>query len=316
MSALFKLVEPWLSDSENDDLIKLNDHLVWLQKELFYEYEPNLFEAFDDRLFAWLQNVNDGDDRKSLFRLLEHLFFIGKQQFDSLCRAAYGDAVTRWVVDQADLDVADPVLSQTISNLMQNTWFCPITDSMRINGFLKLNGLRGHDYRPDWRSLQEFADKKRLEDYMTTTGIQRLILLEDFVGSGQQMKSTVAWAAAAFPALPIMVVPLVCCPTGIMTGSELEKSYQNVTFSATLTLKPELFLREQAQVNEPEIFTRVREIILRVKSRLDNWQSKPFGFEGTGALVALYSNCPDNTLPIIHHRGDHWTPLFFRIRRS
>lgn len=316
MSALFKLIEPWLFDSDSDDLIKLRDHLVWIQKELFDDYEPNRYESFDDRLVEWLLNVDDGDDRKSMFRVLKHLFFVGKQQFDSLCRAAYGDQATRWVIDCSSLDITDPNLSASIDTLMQNTWFCPITDSMRINAFLKLNGLHGHDYRPDWRSLEMFGDKAKLRAYVTWAGIERLVLLEDFVGTGNQMASSVAWAASTFPTIPILVTPLVCCPRAIATGTQLTAAHANVTFSPTLTLRPELFLRDNPQENEPEIFTRVRDIILRMRARLDNWGRVPFGYEATGALVALYSNCPDNTLPIIHHRGDRWAPLFSRIRRS
>lgn len=315
MSALFKLVEPWLLDADSDDLIKLRDHLVWLQKELFDEYEPNRYESFDDRLVEWLLNVDDGDDRKSLFRLLKHLFFVGKQQFDSLCRAAYGDQATRWVIDKCGLNISDPNLSDHIRTAMQHTWFCPITDSMRINSFLKLNGLRGHNHRPDWRSLQMFGDPARIQAYLTANSIERIVLLEDFVGTGDQMSNSVAWAAGNFPATQILVMPLVCCPRGVETGALLA-AFANVTFSATLTLRPELFLRETHQADEPELFTRVRAIIQHVRARLNGWQAEPFGYEATGALVALYSNCPDNTLPLIHAQGDQWAPLFSRIRRS
>ena len=104
------------------------------------------YQSFDDRLVEWLRNVEDGDDRKSLFRILEHLFFVGKQQFDALCRAAYDDAASRWIVDKCALEITDPNISTAITELTSYTWFCPITDSMRINSFLKLNGLRGHDH--------------------------------------------------------------------------------------------------------------------------------------------------------------------------
>ncbi len=316
MSNLFRLIEPWLLDSDSDDLIELRDHLVWLRKELFEEYEPNHYEAFDDRLVEWLSNVADSADQKSLFRILKHLFFVGKQQFDSLCRAAYNDQVTRWVIDGSGLDITDAKLSAKVDSLMERTWFCPITDSMRINSFLKLNGLRGHDHRPDWRSLEVFGDRGRLQSYIANEKIERLVLLEDFVGSGNQMRSSVAWAAMTLPSLPILVIPLVCCPKGIETGNELLHMHCNVAFAPTLTLRPELFVHESQQPDEPEVFTRVRDIILRIRTRLDIWNHYPFGYEATGALVALYSNCPDNTLPIIHHKGDNWAPLFSRVRRS
>ncbi|HQS07644.1 MAG TPA: hypothetical protein PLK13_02365 [Xanthobacteraceae bacterium] len=316
MNEIFRLVEPWTMDADSDDLIQLRDHLVWLQKELFHEYEPNRYESFDDRVSAWLRNVPDGDDRKSLFRLLEHLFFVGKQQFDSLCRAAYGAQTTRWLIDLECLSLTNPQLSQLIDKEMRNTWFCPITDSMRINSFLKLNGHPGHDYRPDWRSLQIFADPDKLRNYVLADNIKRLVLLEDFVGSGNQIKEVVGWAAATLPRIPILVIPLVCCPAGVKTGKELSSSHGNVIFSPTLTLRPEHFLIETPRANEPEVFAQVRNLIHRVGARLNGWESNLFGYETTGALVALYSNCPDNTLPIVHYKGADWNPLFPRVRRS
>lgn len=314
MSELFNLVQPWLLDSDSDDLIGLRDHLLWMQKELFDEYEPNKYESFDDRVVAWLRNLVDEDDQKSFFRLLRHLFFVGKQQFDSLCRAAYHDQATRWVIDLSGVSITDPNLGAIIDGMLIRTWFCPITDSMRINAFLKLNDLPGHDHRPDWRSLMEFGDPQRIQAYVASEGIEYLVLLEDFVGGGSQMRDAVEWAAQILPTIPILVIPLVCCPGGVTTGREITLQHPNVTFSPTLTLRPQLFLTELPNIDEPEIFARVRDIILRVQPRLGGVQ--PFGFDRTGALIALYTNCPDNTLPIVHHRGTQWAPLFSRVRRS
>ena len=41
------------------------------------------------------------------------------------------------------------------------------------------------------------------------------------------------------------------------------------------------------------------------------------GFRNTGANVVLFSNCPNNTLAIMHYDGsDSWEPLFPRNSRS
>jgi hypothetical protein len=316
MNALTKFIAPWLADSDSDDLIALRDHLLWLRKELFDEYEPHRYEAFDDRLVEWLANADVAEDQKSLFRLLNHLFFVGKQQFDSLCRAAFNDQATRWVIDVANLDICDPAITAELKLRMKNTWFCPITDSMRINSFLKLNGMRGHNHRPDWRSLCEFANSQSVIDYIATQKIERIVLLEDFIGSGQQMLETVKWASKTLPTVPILVIPLICCPRGEWVGRALSNRYPNVSFAPALSLKENLFLKRNPVANEPRVFAEVRQIIENVRHRLDGWATESFGYKWTGALVTLFSNCPDNTLPIIHHTGDNWTALFSRIRRS
>ena len=55
---------------------------------------------------------------------------------------------------------------------------------MRINAFYHLNNISGTSYRPDWLSLAKFGDRKAIADFLAAGGIERIVLLEDFVGSG------------------------------------------------------------------------------------------------------------------------------------
>lgn len=316
VTTLDQLLEPILMSDDSDDLIFLRDRLIWLKSELFDEYEPNLYQSFDDCLANWLSNVTDDNSRKFMFRLLEHFFFVGKQQFDSLSRSAFSDQTIRWIVDILNLDICDTNLNTHIEEAINHTWFCPITDSMRINSFLKVNRIRGHDHRPDWRSLREFADSEKLRSYVSKEKINQIVLLEDFVGTGAQMRKTVIWASETLPKTPILVIPLICCPSGLETGNDIADNHDNISFSPCLSLRREFFVEEVAQSGEPKVFSEIREIINSMKHRLGDWKHHPFGYRGTGALVALFSNCPDNTLPMIHDHSDQWSPLFSRIRRN
>ena len=57
------------------------------------DYEPAQFERFEERLDRWIHNVADEKDQQTLFLLLNYLFFIGRPEFESLCRAAYNGNV-------------------------------------------------------------------------------------------------------------------------------------------------------------------------------------------------------------------------------
>lgn len=316
MSSIHQIVEPWLQEEDSDDLLRLRDQIVWLQKELYNHYEPHNFQNFDDRLSKWLRNTTDQDDQKAMFRLLDRLFFVGRHQFDSLCRASFNGAVHRWIVDQANLDVADIEVSKNLNAALDKTWFCPVTDSMRINAYLKLNNVAGHSVRPDWRSVEKLGDPAKVLEFVKVQQIERMVLLEDFVGSGSQMESSVLWAANNLPELPILLIPLVCCSKGVEKGEEIASKHNKVTFAPTLTLGKDQFLLPQAQANEPTVFTDVRAVIEKTKGCLGDWQSQPFGFQDTGAVVALFSNCPDNSISMLHDRSPQWEPLFERITRK
>ena len=153
-------VTRWLKE-DGDDLAAIEDayaQLSWLQHELFNEYEPHPYVKFADRVNGWLDNFPNDADRRAMYRLLPHIFFVGREQMASLSRTAYSDVATRWVIDQAGLTISDPNVAEALAGAMARTWFCPVTDSMKINSFLKLNDLGGHGIRPDWLSLAEVGD--------------------------------------------------------------------------------------------------------------------------------------------------------------
>lgn len=315
MTTLHEIVDPWLREDDSDELIRLRDQVEWLRRHLFDEYEPEQYRRFDERLTDWLLNVDDEADRKSLFKLLGHLFFLGRQQFSALCRGAYSDVIARWLIEEEDIPLDGGELHLRLEEAVASTWFGAVTDSMNLNTFIKANRLAGHDVRAEWRTLERLGDPDAVRKHVADNGVRRIVLLEDFVGSGEQMRSAVVWARAVLPDIPILVVPLICCPEGATNGQLIATRY-GIAFEPTLRLREELFLLPDAAPGEPEVFVEVRALIHRVADRLGDWSDEPFGHEQTGAIFAMFTNCPDNTLPIIHQQGARWNALFPRVRRE
>ena len=319
---LKRLLQSWaLSDwSAEEEAILGLGAVRYLGREVLGDYEPSQFDKFDDRLDRWLHNVAEEEDQKALFRLLNHLFFVGRPEFESLCRAAFSGNVQRWLVDRLNIDLEDPAASESLQKSLSGTWFCPITDSMRINWFLKVNNLSGMPHRPDWRSLRRFGDRNRIRDFVGAKQIQRLVLLEDFVGSGTQIRKTVSFAAETLSDIALLVLPLIICPDGDCIGRQLDDTYANVTYDPLLVIPSDMFIKAEPVESEPALFQAIRELIVRMGPRLDvrelDAKSRQcHGYKGTGAVVAMFSNCPNNTLPIVHNESADWRALFPRINR-
>lgn len=315
MTTLHEIVDPWLMDADADHLIKLRDQLLWLREHHFGVYEPDDMRGFDDRIVDWLENVDSEEDRRTMFGLLAHLFFVAKPQILALCRGVFNDAVVRWLIDLENVPVYAPDIAARLDAATRSTWFCPVTDSMNLNSFLKVNKIVGNDIRGDWRSFEQIGDRDRLREHVAEQGIKRIVLLEDFVGSGNQMSSSVIWARRTLPDIPILLAPLICCPDGAERGRRLATT-RDITFAPALELHEELFLLPITQAGEPTVFGEVRKLIHRVSDRLGDWEEEPFGHAATGAILATFANCPDNTLPIIHEQNSDWNALFPRIRRE
>lgn len=297
------------------------DSVQYLGRKVWDDYEPAQFDSFENRLDRWLHNLDHERDQFTLLRLLEILFFIGRPEFESLCRAAFHGPVTRWLVDQCNIDIADAAAGDQIETAVRQTWFCPVTDSMRINAFLKVNGLSGHSHRPDWRSLRKFGDVEKLRIYTEAEGVQRLVLLEDFVGSGTQIGSVLRFAADNFPDLPILACPLVVCPKGDEVCDQIATDYPMVSYEPALRIAPNTLIAVDPVDGEAPLHGRVRDLTRRVSDRLgpterDAASQRHHGYKGTGAVVALYSNCPNNSMPILWDATDAWEPLFPRLKRA
>lgn len=326
--------------SDADSFNEIHQKLTFYARTHYGQYIPTIgaeHPDFETRLLHWLHNVGVTDEqRKILFRLAPKIVFFNREDFTKLHQAAMEGPVVRWVVETLDLNLASLGQSDLIYNEIQNhTWFTSITDSMQIADFHHANNVGGMDFRPDWRSLAKFGDVTKIADFMQkredTKGrpqpIRRIVILEDFVGSGTQMSmdaGSISFAARNFPNIPILLVPLIVCPAGASAARALAAHYSNVTFEPILELREEDFfvptMNAQFGTFEQQLLQLAFDTYPLVVGNDATYPRPygPYGFPGndpTGAIVVMYSNTPANSLPLIHHASNTWDPLFPRSAR-
>ncbi|NBB80968.1 MAG: hypothetical protein GVY36_16235 [Verrucomicrobia bacterium] len=292
----------------------------FLSKKVFNDYEPSQFHPFRQRLLAWLNNFDDTADQQHLLALLLEVFFVGRKEFEALYRTVYRGLLFRWMLEDTGVDVFDNDLETVISNKVNKAWICPISDSLRINAFLKVNGLQSLDIRPDWRSLREFGDVEKIQHYVKRKKIRDLVLLEDFCGSGNQATKAIQFAAETLPEVRVLLCPLIVCPKGdealIRVVEDLaERGFSNVTYEPALVLpKDVVHCFENYQAGNPTVSDS---FLCKHKKRYGiSADEDVFGYKQTGSKVVLFSNCPNNTLPVFHRESKGWVPLFPRVDRQ
>ena len=327
-NAIENLVRSW----GDEELSEINLRLHHLEKRLFYSYEPSLPPQpdFFTRLEKWLGNIDpsDQESKKNLLRLASQIFYIGYYEFLELYRYAYTGPITRWIIDLVDINICDPNASHSLQDAICQTWFCPITDSMRINSFYNSNNIPTKaNYRPDWRSLAKFGDAKKITAFCEQNNFKRIVLLEDFVGGGSQVKEALEYAATLANKLEILIVPLIICPVGDKKVSGLENKYQpNIRYEPIVSIPSNTFISLDPADGEPEIYATIREFsianypIISGQKRINPEVAPyhPLGFptsKPTGGLIVMHTNTPNNTLPLIHWTSKTWNPLFPRNNR-
>ena len=248
--------------------------------------------------------------------------------------------ISLWVASQIPARL-EPHGWQSFHELIEreihcHTWFCPITDSMDINEFYKVNHLKGVGHRPGFATLEMLATKagnpnpqlaEKVRYYMANASVnqfnlpiplERIVLLEDIVGSGSQCLDAVRWAVANL-GKPVLFVPLILCPNGVQALRDEE-----AVSGGRLTVRPVIELRRSdllgpERQGEPgwPITVDMEDLATRCAARA-SVNMDTFGYRRTGCSLTTFSNTPDNTLPIVHHKpaNGSWEPLFPRIFRD
>lgn len=292
----------------------------YLSKKVFNDYEPSQFQPFRQRLIDWLNNFDDQLDQQHLLALLLDVFFVGRREFEALYRSVYRGLLFRWMIEDSGIDVFSNDLEETIADRVNAAWICPISDSLRINSFLKVNGLKSLDKRPDWRSLEQFGDISKIQAYVAQKKIKELILLEDFCGSGNQATGAVRFAAETLPNVRILLCPLIVCPKGDETLIEVVKGlkikgFSNVTYEPALVLPSSVVHDYESHANGNGSKTDAFLCVNKEKLGFSTDKAM-FGYKQTGAKVVMFSNCPNNTLPVFYRETKSWKPLFPRVDRQ
>jgi hypothetical protein len=294
-----------------DDAISL---ILFKSLSIYHEYEPNASFPFLFRLEQWLSNVQSDAERKTLVSALSHIFFVGRKEFASLYRTSY-DNICRQIIEHESIDFFCPNYASLLTQELSYTWICPLTDSMPINSFLKFNNLKGHDQRPQWRTIHAFADGQKLQDYLNQKNIKRIAILEDFVGTGAQSISCIESSLLSIKGVQFIFSPLIICPQGHREFKKLADNYPTFSYCPALVIPESAMLGEQPTNNEPPVFEHVRALNLKVAKGLGIPADQRFGYRDTGAMVVLATNCPDNTLPIFRADERGWAPVFPRVWR-
>jgi hypothetical protein len=328
MSNILDKVIQWQKDPVSDE-INYNDmhkFICFRAAKSFDTFLPTSGpeKRFEIRLINWLNNLDDLSQQSLLFRLVPDIYFFDEKEFNSLCRAAYNDIILNWLIDihSDTLDILDENLQDKLKEEVKHTWFCSVTDSMDIANFCHINKIHGKPNRPNWRDFSWFADMDKVRNYIKKFKIRQIILLEDFIGSGNQfVKRDPRNCSTILDCInyiqneyKFLIVPLIICSKGQNNIINNIKELENVKLKPVVVLSDECFVNKGIIVNtqtKQDLYDLVLEIDKDVK-----FKEGSFGYDETGSLVVLYTNCPNNTIPIIHEdKGNEWHPLFPRVDR-
>jgi hypothetical protein len=286
---------------------------------LFSEYEPtSIFgkehsRDFFQRLNKWIGNYGSDESRWQAFQFVDTIFYLGSLELTELYRVAFEQIVPEWIAEVKKFNIFSMQDRAKIDSFLANTWFCPITDSLRISAFRHINHIDQPEYFPDWRSLEKFLDKPaKLIEYIRAQKISGLVLLEDFVGSGTQVSPAVQFAASKLN-IPVLVLPLIIGLKGDEAMRQIQAKNSNLKYRHVILLDDRCSIENPPRHPESNSAKLARTLCDEFSQKTTD--SFPFGFEqDRGYFFVSHSNCPNNSIkPIWSEEG--WLPLFPRSGR-
>lgn len=322
--ALYTEAYAWDDDPRNRLEIRsapILEELLFHGDLRFSKYVQYQLEGqFASRLLAWLRNVHTSRERRSLLRLASRLLFVDESQTAALYRDAYRRCVVPWLEGPAlRPEALSPEYDMDLLQLMRRASLFSVTSSFRLDLFLQVNDLSGL-VKP--RILGEDPTAVGSVVAQAGAGHDRVIVFEDFVGTGKQAAAVLlAVRLAVRNAIPVLFVPLLLLESGLERLSAARNA--GVAIEPVLLISKGACVGPDGFVGEPPEYGEIRALVKQTAVRVcesfgphDDPPKDPFGYGGSGALVVTAHNTPNNTLALIHHRSPGWSPLFRRLHHS
>ncbi len=330
------LIARWCNSEvdETGQIAAIKSLVDFLEDILFNQYEPTTSGGhgqFGLRLARWIGSAGTEEYQRALYLLLGHLTFFGRDQMMAGYRTAYSRHVLSWLSEVEHVQFFCPSAEQMLRTAVEKTAFTEITDSFGLGNFFRWNNLAGRSDGYTWAQHTE-KDWKPEEFEAAVMGRERageastkkhLVLLEDFVGTGNQMADAVELACSLSNQYNVLLCPIVICPEGARRARQLEREHQQFTFDPVLELPESAFITREHLPGEDADYRLIRQALEALHPQVCGLSApgaegmSPYGYEDTGAIFCKYDNCPDNTVPAIHHRpATGWDPLFFRTSRE
>ena len=337
------MVTAWQAETTDAEsaaqLARTLENIRFLDRVKFTPYVPSLYSSqpasFEERLHRWLNNPGlSSEQQRDLFELAYRIAFFSFDDFTAMFQNAFSGPISRWCMADAEIHLVQPDWQDRLNEeRFEKTWFCPVTDSLLISVFHHVNGIERKDHKPAFRDLLHFGDDDKILEYIHEKDYKRIVLLEDFVGTGGQSSATVEWVVRTLK-IPVLFCPMIIATEGadkyrkLKANLDLERdedpTLPRFTFEPTLELDEDCFI--QTPNTDPlSLSGRMKTLAADTHSRLGALQQQcgdgelgfwKAGSKQKGATVVMFSNTPNNSLPLIHHSADQWSPLFPRVARQ
>ena len=352
-------LSPQADSSERRPFARVLDSLKGVRSFRFEPYKNDTLPNFIEKLTHWVQQFNEGE-RPAAFLLASRFVFVTDSQFQALLRRLFCSSIRRYFLESiistralGRFQYAEAI--KWIDQELDNTIFVPNSESSPLNAFVHSNdsyfrdriqrALVGPELSfwthsskvantsddPDIARAARTFQMKVVRNNPLLRGKHRLIVLEDFAGTGSDL-------AASLKAIDQSVLDIqevgIAVALATQAGSDrLSSLCERLTARGPRSyhfwaghVLPQTLRCFDSPVDSyldrntliPDLSKQVKAISERLyRERYYSFLAKKnrHGYGGLALAFAMYSNCPDNSLPMLWTTNGGWHPLYRRVSR-
>ena len=283
------------------------------------------WEANSDHLSLWLNNFQDSEKEAALYLLSKFMYF-DHSTTRELMRRVYEDLYRRPIIFKIRKDhdnSADPALIENaFEEVLHQTRFLSVgnpseSSSHLLYYFRQENQLK----RELFINPHQLYKHTQIQDgtitaSVVTENIKRLIVLDDFCGSGSQAtkfhEEFVKFIKKENEDVKVSYYSLYAIKNGLDKVREL--SYDEVKSIFELDDSYKCFSESSRFFSEDDskLKSFCKKFCVKYGKRLDS--RNPLGYKKGQMMLGFHHNTPNNTLPIFWGEKD-WNPIFKRYKK-
>ncbi|HEV2963575.1 MAG TPA: hypothetical protein VG649_17240 [Candidatus Angelobacter sp.] len=256
-----------------------------------------------EQVRGWLEQFGDNTEQRLMFTLLENIKFYSEDEIRSRMQEAHG-IVTRGLIER-----------RSYRQVKRSDILVSYLDGPGKSGahFARLYIDENSIYRDN---LIEFG---HLSEAIRKDSIQALVFTDDFIGTGSSVCGYLERLALEFgnqlrsTQLRIFLVAV----SGFYSGKERAiETVERLQLPVKIHVCDAVDDSRRCFNESSPIFLsdleRLRAKDVAYKKGVTLCRQAPLGYNDSQALIVFSHNCPNNSLPILWDKSDHWSPLFRR----
>ena len=278
-----------------------------------------------DQYTKWLGNFQEDEERLNAMFLLSKFMYFDNDTIRELMVRIYQDLYKRPIVYEIRRNHSDTMdgtlIEKLFAEVQKKTRFLSIGNPSESSAhllyfFRQENGLKRDLFITPHELFEHGTEGEIIKTSLNIEGIDRIVVLDDFCGSGNQATkfnaSVVKILKEKAPHIYVSYFALFASEEGLNNILELSYDQTDAMFILDETYKcfsenSRFFVEEDAPLKAP-----CKEMSEKYGKKLSK---HPLGYQDCQMLLGFHHNTPNNTLPIFWQEKNWWAPIFKRYAK-